>query len=588
MPNANTLYANVFVDALVAAGLKRVCVLPGSRHTPLILAFARHRGAIDISSHLDERSAAFFALGLATATNEAVALVCTSGSAAANFFPAIIEARQSRVPLLVLSADRPPELRQSGANQTIDQVKLYGGAAAWFVEAPLPEADPPALALRNLRTLAARAMHKTVGGVVHINLPFRKPFEPGDDDAEVMIIERGEATRFLREKRPAAPALDDLARGENWGERGIIYFGHGSSRTAAEARVLTRWAARLSRISGYPILAEYTSNMRNVARSADDPYEPLGAYESYLSADACEFKSIEVLIRFGTPPLSRAMGDLVVGADLKHHIYCSRDGEWADDSHGITDLVHFDPLSAAPMPYADDPSVTVDTAFCDRIHRAEKMAWHVIDNEVQTGDYFDGAAVYDVADLMPPDGLIFAGNSLPVRQLDQFGKPSDGPILAFANRGASGIDGNISSALGIGAAYRGRPLAAIVGDITFYHDMNGLLAIRRCGVPVTIVLLNNAGGGIFHRLPIHRFEPAFSDYFITAHGLDFSHAARLYGLKYRRADDRGAFRRAFSEAVAGSGSTLIEVRTDALHDLRRRERIMARIRAEVEEMDSKD
>ena len=587
VPNANTLYANVFVDALVAAGLRRVCVLPGSRHTPLILAFARHKDAIDIYSHLDERSAAFFALGLATASNEPAALVCTSGSAAANFFPAIIEARQSHVPLLVLSADRPPELRHSGANQTIDQVKLYGDAAAWFVDAPLPEADPPPLALRNLRTLAARAMVKTAGGVVHINLPFRKPFEPGGDDAEVMNIDRGEASRFFRQKRPDASALEDLMRGETRAKRGIIYFGHGSCRNAAEAGALTRWAARASRVSGYPILAEYTSNMRHIGHAAGEGYEPLGAYETYLSAAACKFKSIEALIRFGAPPLSKAVSDLVAGADLKHHIYCSRDGEWADDSHGITDLVHFDPLSAAPLPYADDPPAT-ETAFRDRIGRAETIAWKLIDKEMETGDYFDGAAVYDVVDLMPADGLIFAGNSLPVRHLDQFGKPGDRPILAFANRGASGIDGNISSALGIGAACRDRPLVAIVGDITFYHDMNGLLAIRRCGVPVTIVVLNNAGGGIFHRLPIRRFEPAFSDYFITAHGLDFSQAARLYGLAYRRADDRLAFRSAFAEAVGGRGSTLIEVRTDALNDLRRREEIMATIRAEVEKMDSSE
>ncbi|MCY4537153.1 MAG: 2-succinyl-5-enolpyruvyl-6-hydroxy-3-cyclohexene-1-carboxylic-acid synthase [Chloroflexi bacterium] len=587
MPNSNTLYANVFVDALAAAGLKRVCLLPGSRHTPLILAFARHRDAIDITSHLDERSAAFFALGLATASNEPAALVCTSGSAAANFFPAIIEARQSRTPLLILSADRPPELRHSGANQTIDQVKLYGDAVAWFVDAPLPEADPPPLALRNLRTLAARAMAKTAGGVVHINLPFRKPFEPGDDDAEVMNIDRGGATRFLREKQSDAAALDDLMRGQARAERGIIYFGHGSCRTAAEAGALMRWAARASRLSGYPILAEYSSNMRNTGLAAGARYVPLGAYETYLGSDVCEFKSIEALIRFGAPPLSKAMGDLVAQADLKHHIYCNRDGAWADDSHGITDLVHWDPLSAAPMPYADDPPAT-ETAFRDRIHRAEQIAWKLIDKAIGTRDYFDGAAVYDVVDLMPSDGLIFAGNSLPVRQLDQFGKPSDRPILAFANRGASGIDGNISSALGIGAACRERPLAAIVGDITFYHDMNGLLAIRRCGVPVTIVLLNNAGGGIFHRLPISRFEPAFSDYYVTAHGLDFSHAARLYGLDYQRADDRPAFRAAFSAAVAGRGSTLIEVRTDALNDLRRREQIMATIRAEVEQLDASE
>ncbi len=586
MPNANTLYANVFVDTLVAAGLKRVCFLPGSRHTPLILAFARHRGSIDISSHLDERSAAFFALGLATARNEAVALVCTSGSAAANFFPAIIEARQSRLPLLVLSADRPPELRHSGANQTIDQLKLYGDAVAWFVDAPLPAAHPTPLLLRNLRTLAARALHKTAEGVVHINLPFRKPFEPDDDDTEIMTIARDKGsapTRIASAQRADLSALEDLLHNMTLPKKGIIYFGHGSCRTSAEAGALTRWAARLSRGSGYPILAEYTSNMRNTGLSADGAYEPLGAYESYLASDACDFKSIGALIRFGASPVSKAMGDLVAQANLERHIYCSRDGQWADDSHSITDLIHFDP-SAAPMPAAEDPSATAETAFRDQLHRAEKIAWNVIGQELAAGAFFDGAAVYDVVDLMPADGLIFAGNSLPLRHLDQFGKPGERGILAFANRGASGIDGNISTALGIGAAHRDRPLAAIVGDITFYHDMNGLLAIRRCGLPVTIVLLNNGGGGIFHRLPIRQFEPTFSDYFITAHGLDFSHAARLYGLQYRRADDRQTFRRTFSEAVAGRGSTLIEVGTDARYDLKRREQNMATARAEVERM----
>lgn len=588
MPNANTLYANVFVDALVAAGLKRICLLPGSRHTPLILAFARHRGTIDITSHLDERSAAFFALGLAIARNEAVALVCTSGSAGANFFPAIIEARQSRLPLLVLSADRPPELRHSGANQTIDQIKLYGDAVAWFVDAPLPEAHPTPLVLRNLRTLAARALHKTAGGVVHINLPFRKPFEPDDDDADIMNIDRSAPARISSANRADASALDDLLHSVALPKKGIIYFGHGSCRTSAEAVALTRWAARLSRRCGYPILAEYTSNMRNSGLSADGVYEPLGAYESYLGSDACDFDSIEALIRFGAPPLSKAMGDLVAQANLERHIYCSRDGQWADDSHSITELIHFDPSAAAPMPYAKDPPPMEETAFRDRIHLAEKIAWNVIDEELAAGEFFDGAAVYDVVDLMPADGLIFAGNSLPLRHLDQFGKPSERSILAFANRGASGIDGNISTALGIGAAHRDRPLAAIVGDITFYHDMNGLLAISRCGLPVTIVLLNNGGGGIFQRLPIRQFEPVFSDYFITAHGLDFSHAARLYGLQYRRAHDRQTFRGAFGEAVAGRGSTLIEVGTDARYDLQRREQIMATARAEVERMDLSD
>ena len=191
-------------------------------------------------------------------------------------------------------------------------------------------------------------------------------------------------------------------------------------------------------------------------------------------------------------------------------------------------------------------------------------------------------AVHDVVDLMPADGTLFAGNSLPVRHLDQFGLPRGKRVFAYANRGAAGIDGNVSTALGIGAARRGQPLVAILGDITLYHDMNGLLAAKRCGVPITIVLLNNEGGGIFQRLPIREFEPEFSDYFITAPGLDFAHAAALYGLHYTRADDRESFRAAFSERVGGSESALIEVRTDAIADLNRREQIMAAAHKKVQ------
>lgn len=601
MPNPNTVYANAFVDALVTAGLKRVCIFPGSRHTPLVLAFARHRGEIDISSHLDERSGAFFALGLAAATGEAVALVCTSGSAAANFFPAIIEARQSTLPLLVLSADRPPELRHSGANQTIDQVKLFGDAVAWFVDAPLPEANPPPLALRNLRALAARALQATTRGVAHINLPFRKPFEPAADD--VMVIDRRPPTRFARAKLPSASALDDLIHSDNLPERGLIFFGHGACRSEREARTLARWAARLARVSGYPILAESSSNMRHVDFSASppglsaQPYEPLGAYETFLGADAGwrGLDKIEALIRFGKPPLCQALGDWLARADLQQHIYCSRAGEWADESHSMTRHIQYDPLdtldtldpiSAAPMQHEAERPLAARSALRERMRAAEKIAWTVIERELDAGAYFDGGAVYDVLDLMPAGGLLFAGNSLPLRHLDQFAKPRQRALLTFANRGASGIDGNISSALGVGAGYPDRPLVAIVGDITFYHDMNGLLAIQRCGIPIRIVVLNNGGGGIFHRLPIRRYEPSFSDYFITAHGLDFAQAARLYDLTYRRADERGTFRAAFSEALAGGGSTLIELRTDAARDLRRREEIMTAARAQVARLDA--
>ena len=542
MPNPNTLYANTFVDALIAAGLKRVCLAPGSRHTPLVLALARHRDAIDLFSHLDERSAAFFALGLALASDEPAAVVCTSGSAAANFFPAIVEAHQSRVPLIVLTADRPPELRASGANQTIDQVKIFGDYVNWFYDAPLPEADPPPVALRNLRTLAARAYDIAARqrGVAHINWPFRKPFEPGLDDAALLAIDKTPPTQFAEPTRAGHSGLPALLTEDLLARPGIIYFGHGSCRSKAERERLLPWARRLSAISGFPIFAEFTSNMRCPGA--------IGTYESFMTSAAVELSQVEVLIRFGAPPLSKAMQDFLGGASLRHYIHCSRASEWADDSHSVTERLSIEPATLDSKEWdALAPGSKRKGAWGKYLAKADSVARQVIADEIEHGPWFDGTVLYDVADLTPAGAALFAGNSLPVRHLDQFGLPSGAPFIAYANRGASGIDGNVSTAIGIGAAQKGSPLVAVLGDITLYHDMNGLLALQRCGAPATIVLLNNEGGGIFHRLPVRAFEPHFSDYFITAHGLDFARVAALYRLNYVRAEDRASFRQAFTE-----------------------------------------
>ena len=572
MSNPNTRYANTFIDALIASGLRRVCLAPGSRHTALVLALARHRDEIDLYSHLDERSAAFFALGLALGSDEPAAVVCTSGSAAANFFPAIIEAHQSRIPLLLLTGDRPHELRQSGANQTIDQIKLYGDYVDFFVDAPLPAADPPAVAMRHLSTLAARAFNscKRKRGVVHINLPFRKPFEPGADDAELMAIEKPATTRFLEKRAKQESGLSALLTDDLLARPGIIYFGHGSCRSEAERAALTPWAERLSAISGYPIFAEFTSNMRGG--------KAICAYESIIESHADRFSQAEALIRFGSPPLAKNMQDFIQENQLRYHIYCSRAGEWADDSHSLTHHLTVNPALVSADEWDGWSSNSPPDKWCRKWQAADRIARDVIVDQINTGEYFDGAVLHDVVDLMPAESALFVGASLPIRHLDQFGLPREKPIFAYANRGASGIDGNVSTALGIGAARREKPLVAVLGDITLYHDLNGLLAIRRCGIPATIVLLNNEGGGIFHRLPAREFEPHFSDYFITAHGLDFAHAAALYGMKYIRADDRAAFRAAFRQSVGGSESTLIEARTDALADLQRRNEIMAAVR----------
>ena len=592
MSNRNTLWANVFVDELARAGLKAVCIAPGSRSTPLTIAFARH-GGIKIYTHLDERSAGFFALGLALASDEPVALLCTSGTAAANFFPAIVEAHMSRVPLIVITADRPPELRHSGANQTIDQVKLYGDQVLWSVDVGLPEANPPAIAIRNLRTLAARAYAKANGirkGVVHLNMPFRKPLEPTEVEVDVVEVPAGaeanlEDLPFTTIVKNRAPRnYDNVLRLSDMlldSARGMLICGQQS---------YVEWSqlGNLAYHAGLLFLVDPLSNER---------YDPgtgvneIGGYDLFINE--IQFPLPDLIIHVGSMPLSTNMERYLERIHPQYRVFIADDGSWVDFQHHSSTIIYessqflsFEIKERIKERIGIDEYIdTVDYDWVNKFIETENAMWQIVQQNINNSNYFDGAAVYDVVDLIPAGSTLFVGNSLPVRLLDQFGKPQSKRIYVYANRGASGIDGNISTALGAGAARPDQPLVAIVGDITFYHDMNGLLAVRRNGVPVTIVLLNNNGGGIFHRLPIRNFEPEFIDLFVMPHGLEFEHAAKMYGLEYVRADDRESFRQAFSESVNNRLSRIIEVRTDALHDLQRRQEIMDAVQARIRELD---
>jgi 2-succinyl-5-enolpyruvyl-6-hydroxy-3-cyclohexene-1-carboxylate synthase len=599
--NRNTLWSEIFVDELARSGLKAVCAAPGSRHTPLMLAFAKHPD-IKVYSHLDERSASFFALGLALASDEPVALICTSGTAGANMYPAIIEAHQSRVPLLVITADRPAELRHSGANQTIDQIKMFGDFVLWFVDMALPEANPPALAIRNLRTTANRAYAKANGirkGVVHINMPFRKPLEPtpveGDmkeiafnaqrrnDGKPFTLIENVSESDLLA----SSEQLDRLFQIIDESRRGIIVCGP-RCQIGLKGDV-----GNLSYYTGFPILIDPISGIQ---RYDDYWNSDIAGYDTFLRF--AELEDPDLVIYFGSEPTSSTLQTYLEKINPKHRVFISEVGDWTESSHLIDTFIWSSPKSTCfhlkerikrIIEVEDEYSRYADSEWTKKWDTLEKTNWQVMRREIGNGAYFDGAAVYDVVELIPDGSTLFAGNSLPVRHLDQFGRPTSKRIYTYANRGASGIDGNISSALGAGAARPDKPLVAVVGDITFYHDMNGLLAVQRCGVPVTIVLLNNDGGGIFNRLPIKNFEPEFTDYFLTPHGLDFSHAAKLYGLDYILVDAysagaRDSFRNAFSARVGSGQSTIIEVRTDSRKDEARRQEIVAAVHARLREL----
>lgn len=580
--NPATLWAETVVGALVGAGLREVCVAPGSRSTALVLAFAAHAD-VTVYRHLDERSAGFFALGMALALDRPVALLSTSGTATANFFPAIIEARMAQVPLLALTADRPPELRHSGANQTIDQIRLYGEQVLWSVDVPLPEREPPDVALRNLRALMARAWARANGlpkGPVHLNFPFRKPFEPQKNDDEDIRswrpADRSEIEYLPRvvSGRPAPPeeTVGEIASLIEEHERGLIVCG-----PRCPGGDFPEAVTALSRRSGYPIVADALSGLR---------YGPWVEETVVCGGDIRFLRGIgylpELIIRFGAAPTSKALNAFLADGQFDV-VHVRGKGVWADESHRTSLFLQADETLTCRQLTGRLPE-RGETAWQQEIGAQEEAAQNALAAALN-GAFFDGVVLRDVVELLPDGALLFVGNSLPVRHLDEFGAPRVQRLHVFANRGASGIDGNISTGLGIAAA-RGEPVTMVIGDVTFYHDMNGLLAAGTHDLDATIVLLNNGGGGIFRRLPVAQFEPPFTELFLTPHGLDFVHAARMYGFEHVRVEEGNssellsngdAFRRHFAQAVAQPGRRIIEVITDSARDDVRRREVMREV-----------
>jgi 2-succinyl-5-enolpyruvyl-6-hydroxy-3-cyclohexene-1-carboxylate synthase len=557
-------FVGCFVDSLAAAGLRHVSLCPGSRSTPLALLLRRHPD-VRVWTHLDERSAGFFALGQAKALREPVALLSTSGTAAVTFAPAVVEAFYGRVPLVVLTADRPPELRGVGANQTIDQVRLYGTHVKLALELPLPDAAP--MALRHARDAARRALAvaaEAPAGPVQVNLPLREPLLPADEP-HGLRIEAGRPWQAPR--RPRAADVAPLATALKTSPRGLIVCGPQDATGFAEA------VSRLAGVLGYPLLADTLSQVRCGPHHGPlviDAHDTLLRDEAVASALAPD-----VVLRFGAAPTSKTLlGFLEDNQDARQVIV--DEGDWRDPLLVATDAVRADPtafcdalVEALGEPLAGDPA---RREWAAAWQEASCQARASLEAELAGDGGLSEPAVFgELSRLLPEGAVLFAGNSMPVRDLDCFFPGGSTGVRFFANRGASGIDGVVSTALGATAA-GARPLVLVIGDLSFYHDMNGLLAVRRHDLDATIVLLNNDGGGIFSLLPQAEEPEHFEELFGTPHGLDFRHAAAMYGLRHHIATDRDDFRAAVRRSLAAPGVDLIEVRTDraANADLHRR------------------
>ena len=542
-PNPSVAFARVLVDELVRCGLTDAVLAPGSRSAALAMALHAD-GRVRLHVRVDERSAAFLALGLAKAGGRPAAVLCTSGTAAANFHPAVLEAHEARVPLLVLTADRPPELRGTGANQTTDQIKLYGGAVRWFCEVGAPEARAGMVAY--WRATACRAWAEAIGGPagpVHLNLAFREPLTPDADgegfpealdgragDRPWVAVERG---RVL----PDEAALDELAREFSAAEHGLLLAGDGP-----DAGPLSAVAAHL----GWPVIAEPTSGARHGANVI--------ATAALLTQDAgfAEAHTPDLVLRCGRPQLSRPVAALT-GRHVAAQILVDPDAAWLDPARAVSRIVAAGPAALAE---ALLPRLRQRPAgeWLGSWRAADERARRAVDALLDAEGLSEPRVARDVAASLPPGATLVVGSSMPIRDLDQVMAPR-GDVRVLANRGVSGIDGFVSTAMGVALASAG-PTVALCGDLSFLHDVNGLLG---ADADLTVVVIDNDGGGIFSFLPQARHPDGFERVFGTPHGADLAALARGYGAGYELIEDPARLAELAREV---KGVRVAEVRTD--------------------------
>ena len=573
--------ARQLVDALVRHGVREACVSPGSRSTPLVLALAR-QDAIRTRVVLDERSAAFFALGVGKAGGRPAAVVTTSGTATANLHPAVLEAHRSGTPLIALTADRPHELRGTDANQTADQVGLYGDAVRLFHDvAPAGAVGQDG---RYLRGLAARAVSAAVGrppGPVHLNLPFAKPLQPPPGG------EGGPAAAGRGEGGGGAPVAGRTAPVRGHPDEAVLARLSGLISATGRGLVvagpdpepdrLGPAALALARETGWPLAADPLSGARYRPGAAG---RVQGSYDLFLRPDAVRGRlRPDTVLWLGGRPTSKRLRRWIGELEEAEVVVVHDLPAWPDPGYRADEVLRADPAATAEALTGRlaGAGSGADAGWLEAWRAAEEAAAAAA-RERLDGPLQEGAALAAAVDALPEDGLLFAGSSMPVRELDAFGAPRDAQLRVVGNRGVSGIDGSTSTALGAAAAHGG-PTAAVVGDLALLHDVNGLAVAAREEIPLVIVVLENDGGGIFHHLPIREHEPHFTPYFATPHGADLARAADLYGVEHRLIDPgdrpRRSLTRALEEALAEADQAgaprLLEVRTDREENRRRRE-----------------
>jgi len=572
----NLQWANLIVEELVRCGVRTCSLSSGSRSSPLVIALARHE-SIESVVHFDERGSAFYALGRARALGQTCAWVTTSGTAVANGLPAVVEAAKANVPLLLLTADRPPELRDAGANQTIDQVKIFGHTVRWFADLPCPTPD---IAPEFLLTTIDQAVHRTrtaPSGPVHINVMFREPLVEDEKTSPTVMPPKTwqEAERpytLYDDSRPtvSSTAIVDVASSIAIAERGLLIVGQLDSET--EEHAVMTLVDRLA----WPVLADVTSGLRfkNTSPYAVPYYDLALLSESFSSHLAPD-----MVLHVGGRYTSKRLQQYLARHPPRVHVRVKASPEREDPLHVVTDCLQCDLYH-----FCDD--IRSHLPANGNVKGVE--AWQkilpdiddIIDSELAKHEEIsEPGLARAVSRLLPEGHLLYLGSSMPIRDMDMYGVPDATSRRVFANRGASGIDGCIATAVGV-ADEIAQPLTAVVGDIACLHDLNSLALLNRA--PVTLIVINNDGGGIFSFLPIAELEDVFESHFGTPHGLNFGHAASMFGIPYHRPSGHLKFEEIYYEAVQSRESALIEVNTDRRENVKIHRKIEEAVRSHLE------
>lgn len=556
---ANRLWAHLIVEELVRCGVDFFCVSPGSRSTPLVAALSANPKAKPLV-HFDERGSAFDALGYARATGRPAAWITTSGTAVANGFPAIVEASTDGVPMICLTADRPPELRQTGANQTIVQPNIFADYVRWSFDLPAPDLSvDPASVLTTVDQAVYRA-RRAPRGPVHLNTMFREPFLVESEvqgEVNYGLDSWNESEEPYTRYADTRPSVDVEEVRRLWeklclARRGLIIAGRLETKIQGDA------VARLAETLGWPLLTDISSQLR-----LGNDRQRVAYYDALLTdGHFWEEHSPDAVVHFGGRPLSKRLEQALARAAPENYMVVRDNPFRLDPNHRVTQSMEADVVSfcASLSEAAEKNPGELMSGWSAGWFKASERVGDLLDERLAGKEELSEPSVARLISRHVPEGhgLVLA-SSMPIRDMDTFAA-ADGPAVPVAaNRGASGIDGTVSTAAGF-ARGLGKPVTVIIGDLALLHDLNSLAMLR--DLPVVVVAINNDGGGIFSFLPVARQEKIFEPYFGTPHGLDFKAAAGMFGLEYGQPDSAVEFVKAYQSACALQAPALIEVKTN--------------------------